>query len=34
LERATFKIPDRFGRPKDEPKEGSGLTGQINIYKA
>ena len=32
LERATFKIPDRFGRPKDEPKEGSGLTGHINIY--
>ncbi|MBQ4301338.1 MAG: hypothetical protein II765_07360 [Lachnospiraceae bacterium] len=34
LERATYKIPDRFGRPKDEPKEGSGLTGVINIYKA
>ncbi|MCR5145187.1 MAG: hypothetical protein K6B67_07805 [Lachnospiraceae bacterium] len=32
LERATFKIPDRFGRPKDEPKEGTGLVGQVHLY--
>ena len=33
LEREMLKVPDMFGRPKSEPKLGSGITGNVNIYK-
>jgi len=32
LEREMLKVPDRFGRPKPEPKYGSGITGEVKIY--
>ena len=32
LEREMLKVPDMFGRPKPEPKYGSGITGEVKIY--
>ena len=32
LERELLGVPDMFGRPKPEPKYGSGITGKVNLY--
>ncbi len=34
LEREMLSEPDMFGRPKVEPKFGSGIMGEINIYES
>ena len=32
LERQMSSTPDPYGRPKEVPKDGSGITGQVHIY--
>ena len=32
LERENYKIPHRMGLPKPEPKDPSGINGEVHLY--
>lgn len=33
LERAMYSVPDRMGRPKPQPKDPSGINGEVHLYR-